>query len=483
MRIPNDVKLGRVNDDEPRRAAVDRAHAADVFRVACGIIRNPEAPADTAHDAFARAYERWGVRSLGRYLMTLALVAGLAGCGSVVPSATAPAATASPTLGSPMPSAVASTPVSQAPGTVLPALPAGIACGSAVALGPTAATPAPGGPISQPTWSKAGVVGAASSVAWSPDGTLLASTPGDPHGTDDTATLWSAGGRRVAILRGHTAPVQCAAWSPDSQLLATASEDGSVRMWDRTGRFVRSLPGTHPVFSLAWSPDGSVLAVGAIAMTGQLPGVITLWRRDGAKMRTLGTTSTGGKFLSLAWSRDGMLLGAGAGDYIAWRADGSQSAILRQGGTPAWAFAWSPDGRTFALGNESGMLTIVSAAGAPLGLAQFPTDVNAVSYVPDGSGVIVGLIGKVQLVHPLDPQNPAHAIWSAATADDGHVAWSPDGTRLAIAVTDGLAILSADGSALAALTGCPGDPVAFAWTGTRLAAATSQGRLCAWQAP
>ena len=51
------------------------------------------------------------------------------------------------------------------------------------------------------------------------------------------------------------------------------------------------------------------------------------------------------------------------------------------------------------------------------------------------------------------------------------------------AVTDGLAILSADGRAVAALTGCPGDPVAFAWTGARLAAATNQGRLCAWQAP
>jgi WD40 repeat protein len=312
---------------------------------------------------------------------------------------------------------------------------------------------------------------------------LLASTAGDPQGTNDTASLWTAAGRQVATLTGHTGLVHCAAWSPDSQLLATASQDGSVRLWDRTGRLVRSLPGASPVFSLAWSPDGSVLAAGAIAFTGQLPGVITVWQRDGTKIRTLGTSFTGGKFLNLAWSPDGRLLTAGASDYIDWGADGSQMAILRQGGTPAWAMAWSADGTTLALGDENGTLAIVDTRGTTVGSAQFQSDVNALSYVPDDSGLIVGLNGRIQFVHPLDPQNPAHAIWSADTADDGHVAWSPDGRRLAIAVTDGLAILAADGSAVAALMGCPGDPVAFAWTGTNLAAATSNGNLCAWEAP
>jgi WD40 repeat protein len=327
------------------------------------------------------------------------------------------------------------------------------------------------------------VSGPVSKVAWSPDGILLATTPGDPHGVDHTATLWTAAGRPVATLSGHTGVVHCAAWSPDSKLLATASADGSVRLWDRLGRLVRSLPGTDPVFGLAWSPDGSILAAGAISFAGQLQGVITLWHSTGTLMRSLGTSFTGGKFLNLAWSPDSLLLAAGASDYVDWHLDGSQVAILRQGGTPAWAMAWSADSTTVAIGDENGSLAIVDTTGSIVGAAQFPSDVNALSSVPDGSGLIVGLNGKVELTHPLDPQNPAHAIWSADTADDGHVAWSPDGHRLAIAVTDGLAILSEDGSAVAALTGCPGDPVAFAWTGTNLAAATASGSLCAWQAP
>ncbi|MGZ6259047.1 MAG: hypothetical protein ACXWQ6_11300, partial [Candidatus Limnocylindrales bacterium] len=93
----------------------------------------------------------------------------------------------------------------------------------------------------------------------------------------------------------------------------------------------------------------------------------------------------------------------------------------------------------------------------------------------------VGLNDRLQFVHPDDPEK---AVWSAFTADGaGRVAWAPDGQRLAIAVTDGLDILRLDGSATATLTGCPGAPVAFGWTGSAIAAMTDQGRLCVWRAP
>jgi len=49
-------------DAELRDAACDRAyrdHAADVYRVAYSILRNPDEALDATHDAFARAWERW----------------------------------------------------------------------------------------------------------------------------------------------------------------------------------------------------------------------------------------------------------------------------------------------------------------------------------------------------------------------------------------------------------------------------------------
>lgn len=328
------------------------------------------------------------------------------------------------------------------------------------------------------------MAGPVTSLAWSPDGQLLATSAGDVQGADTSARLWTAAGGAVAVLAGHTGPITCLAWAPDSRFVASASRDGSVRLWDRSGRLVRVLAGPDPVFSLAWSPDGTVLAAGAIHFPGPaasglvvLPGVVRLWHPDGTLVRTLGTKMTGGKFLNLAWSSDGTLLAAGAVDYATWHVDGSPLGVPRTGGTPTWAMAWSPDGAALALGDENGSLELVAPTGHSLGSANFSGDVNAISYAPDGSGIVVGQNTAVLLVRPGDLGRP---VWTTPATDGGRSAWSPDGRRLAIAITDGLAVLDADGSAVAVLAGCAGSPVAFAWAGTAVAATTDQGRLCVW---
>jgi RNA polymerase sigma-70 factor (ECF subfamily) len=51
-----------VTEDERRDRAADQAyreHATDVYRVAYGILRDPDEALDATHDTFARAWERW----------------------------------------------------------------------------------------------------------------------------------------------------------------------------------------------------------------------------------------------------------------------------------------------------------------------------------------------------------------------------------------------------------------------------------------
>lgn len=177
---------------------------------------------------------------------------------------------APPTSPSPFASATASALASR-PGSfglVSPAPPgllaAGTACGVSGAAGPlVSAAPQPTGPAVMPAWSAQATGSALTSLAFSPDGQLLATSAGDVQSTDTSAQLWTVGGAKVAMLVGHRAPVTCLAWSPDGQLVASGSRDGSVRLWNRSGRLVRTLAGNDPVVSLAWSPDGSLLAAGA----------------------------------------------------------------------------------------------------------------------------------------------------------------------------------------------------------------------------
>jgi WD40 repeat protein/tRNA A-37 threonylcarbamoyl transferase component Bud32 len=102
---------------------------------------------------------------------------------------------------------------------------------------------------------------AVNDVAFAPDGRTLAAV-GD--GPEATVSIWDLETGEETTGKGHTGHVHGVAFSPTAPLLATCGEDGTVRLWDRTGgASVRTFglgPFGGPVRAVAFTPDGRYLA-------------------------------------------------------------------------------------------------------------------------------------------------------------------------------------------------------------------------------
>jgi WD40 repeat protein/DNA-binding SARP family transcriptional activator len=195
--------------------------------------------------------------------------------------------------------------------------------------------------------------GSIEAASFSPDGGTLA-TAAD----DGTVSIWNV--RRGALretLVGHSAPVRAAVFSPDGRTLYTASNDGSVIAWDvegarRLGQPFRytSLSGGLSTRS-AVSPDGSLFAL------SPAPDRLTLWRSG--SLTPLGPVLRGpvGDVAGLAFSRDGRIVAAaGSRHAVLWDTATKKTVrVLPVGDHGAAAVAFSPDGRTLAIGRSDGI--------------------------------------------------------------------------------------------------------------------------------
>ncbi len=278
-------------------------------------------------------------------------------------------------------------------------------------------------------------------VAWSPDGTRIASAAGAGSieaDIDHTVQVWEAAtGKLLLTYRGHTQAVNGLAWSHDSKLIASASYDGTVQVWDAatgTNPLVTYRGHTRHVWATTWSPDGRYVASGGADATVQVWEAAT-----GNHIYTYRGHKDG--VSSVDWSPTGTHILSGSYDHTVQIWDALTGAFaLRYTGHKDWvkSAAWSPDGKRVASGggnntvreDKDHTVQVWEAATGNLlvtysghALALF-----AVIWSPDGTRVASGgadhnfRIWRVtdgQLLSIYGDNNLVESL-----------SWSPDGTRI-----------------------------------------------------
>jgi len=278
--------------------------------------------------------------------------------------------------------------------------------------------------------------GAIEALGYSSDGKLL-TTAAD----DGTIALWRTDGGLLETYSGHAAAAQAALFSPDGRTIYSAGDDGRVIAWDasgerRLGQPFRFAAGPVATWS-AVSPDGSRFAL------SRAPDQVELWQAPIAIPLPRKLRGPVGDVGVLRFSPDGKLLaGAGTGNTVLWNT--ASGRIVREIPTPAGAggLAFSPDGRTLAIGQLDGTDTLVDLlTGAQT--AQFfgQGSVQDVDFGEDGKLLASASLNGTVTIWDVARKQALSTLGTPQAALDYAVRFSPDGKLVAVGDSSGAVVL------------------------------------------
>jgi WD40 repeat protein len=284
-------------------------------------------------------------------------------------------------------------------------------------------------------------------VAFSPDGTHLATASGD------IARVWNLTyGTKLHTLR-HEDKLVGVAFAPDGTRLATASRDGTAWVWV-LGSELPILRHKKEVWGVAFTADGTRVATASDDCT------VRIWdHASAAELYTLRVRyNDSGRYHDGEWRDDEPVWGGFAlapdGTRVATAGESARVWDFTSGAEVrtlrheygVWRVAFSPDGTRLATASFDDTARVWDlASGAELRVLPHRDGVVGVAFSPDGTRLATAS-GDIARVWNLATASNTARVWDLADGAVQHtlrhegmvvgVAFSPDGTHLATASGD-----------------------------------------------